>query len=140
MHDAPFGALITADATYIEGREQIAESTASDVDLHYGDELTFKWYSNVSGEIGIGTSINLSLPIGHHLVTVKVIDCDGLFTTATMEIQVIGEENGEDPKDNKKEDDNYLILFVISSVVSIIIIMVLYVWMKRSNIKGPSEE
>jgi predicted transcriptional regulator len=51
------------------------EGTCDDPDVKFGQVLMFTWSSNISGLLGTGTSLTLSLPdVGMHLITLTVGD------------------------------------------------------------------
>ena len=61
----PFDLTITfLEDLYREGGPQGVSGDAKDHDLVYGDSLTYNWYSNRTGHISNGKSLNLSLWAG----------------------------------------------------------------------------
>ncbi len=61
-----------------------------DVDLIYGDKLTFKWYSNISGGFGEGKNLtNVLLPQGAHQIRLEVSDIAGEKSTTNVKITII---------------------------------------------------
>jgi parallel beta-helix repeat protein len=89
VNDNPSNAIIIlADMIYYEGKYQPAIGNASDVDIPYGDELSFNWFSNRSGFIGEGQEINLSLQLGTHLIVLNVTDKKGAWCTATTILEI----------------------------------------------------
>ena len=69
INDAPTSAIIMlAKMTYYEGKYQPAIGNATDVDIPYGDELSFTWYSNISGN-NSGNGIEI---IGYHYMNSPV--------------------------------------------------------------------
>jgi len=54
-----------------------------------GDDLTYLWSSNISGEIGNTVSFSLSLPIGLHTITLEVSDGTGSTGTAEITLKVL---------------------------------------------------
>ena len=78
LNDPPTDAIISVEnRDYYENENLPATGYATDVDIPYGDELTFTWSSNISGPIGTGKEVNLMLPAGLHTVTLKVVDSIG---------------------------------------------------------------
>ncbi len=78
VNDVPFGLSYGLDFEMaFESNEMWAWANASDEDLDYGDILTFSWHSDISGTLGNGERIDLSLPPGHHSITVTVVDRSG---------------------------------------------------------------
>jgi hypothetical protein len=89
VNDAPFGPSIEILVeTLTEGQDQSARGNASDVDIAYGDILTYSWSSNVSGPIGESQELNLSLDAGYHMITLNVSDIDGAWVETTLDIEI----------------------------------------------------
>ncbi len=114
VNDPPKDLGIIADPTYIEGEDQIVNSSAVDSDLPYGDELTFRWSSNITGEIGEGRSVNLSLPEGLHLVTLNVTDSEGASAETSVEVLIEPNERTGEEEDN---DSRIPIIFIIMIIL-----------------------
>ncbi len=74
---------------YYEGKNQPAWGNATDADIQSGDELTFTWYSNKTGRIGTGRSINLSLPHGNHQIILNVTDTSGAYSTLSKDLEIL---------------------------------------------------
>lgn len=125
IKDAPTDVVIIAESNYMDGGDQIVDSSVTDVDIPFADELTFSWSSNISGEIGEGQSINLSLPAGHHLITLTVTDSYGLSETATMEIEIKPVE--EDNRNGGVGSNDLLIALILIIAIIIIVLIVLLV-------------
>ena len=139
INDAPIDAMIIAESSYVVGSDQIVTASATDADIPYGDELLYRWSSNISGEIGGGPSINLSLPIGHHLITLTVTDKEGLSATATMEIEIKPVE--EEKVD--KGDDTPIALIMIIAIILVVLTLALVIFFlirKRKTDMGPIYE
>ncbi|MCK5562052.1 MAG: fibronectin type III domain-containing protein, partial [Thermoplasmata archaeon] len=61
--------------------------SCEDADILYGDTLTFKWSSNISGPLVEGEIINaIILDEGMHLVTLEVIDMAGQVAQTSINI------------------------------------------------------
>jgi parallel beta-helix repeat protein len=89
VNDAPFNPTIVVLVTNLtEGKEQTVRGNASDVDIPYGDSITFSWSSNVSGFIADGMEVNLSLDAGHHMITLNASDSAGAWVETTMNIEI----------------------------------------------------
>ena len=86
---------------YYEGRNQPVWGNGSDPDIPYGDELTFSWFSNRTGKIGIGKSINLSLPTGSYQIILNVTDSANAYSTLIRELEII-----QIPVTNKTQTDS----------------------------------
>ena len=64
-------------------------SECSDPDLVYNDKLTFKWSSNISGELGDGKKLeDVVLSIGDHLINLEVFDMAWETSLATVNVTV----------------------------------------------------
>ena len=60
-------------------------SKSSDPD---GDPLTFVWRDALNNVVGTAAVVNLTLPLGTHIFTLKVTDPGGLSSTATTSVTV----------------------------------------------------
>ncbi len=106
LNDAPSNAVIYfAEMKYYEGQYQPAIGNTTDVDIPYGDKLTYNWSSNITGSIGEGSEVNLSLNAGLHLITLYVTDNTGAWCTTTIEIEILKLYNSEDKID--LDNDGY---------------------------------
>ena len=124
VNDAPSDVKIISESKYLEGGDQWVNSSASDVDIPYGDSLIFRWSSDIIGEIGFGQSINLSLPSGHHLITLNVTDEEGLSSEITKKIEIIP-LSSENPSNNQKK---FPILFTVSICISLLILICIFIF------------
>ena len=133
---------IYKDGIFYEGGDQVVNSTAYDVEIPFGDTLTYRWSSNVTGEIGFGRSINLSLPAGYHLISLTVTDKGGLSTTASIEIQVIPITVDDDTNRNEKEFPIFVLIIIGIVVLLIIISLIVFILMrkKQTEEEQPVEE
>ena len=80
----------------------------------------------MSGPIGKGQSINLSLYGGYHLVTLTVTDSQGLSNTTYVEIFIIQEISDEET--NERNEHISLLLLLLLIFVSLIIIVTCFIW------------
>jgi predicted RNA-binding Zn-ribbon protein involved in translation (DUF1610 family) len=107
VNDAPFNAEIEIlVANPKEGGNQTVSGNASDVDIAYGDVLTYNWSSNVSGFIGLGKEINLSLEAGHHNIILNVTDSAGAWAIATSNIEILPIKDDIDINETDTDGDN----------------------------------
>ena len=61
-----------------------------DVDLIYGDKLTFNWSSNISGKFGSGENLtDIILQPGHHQILLEVSDMIGETSIDIVDITVL---------------------------------------------------
>jgi parallel beta-helix repeat protein len=90
INDAPFNAEIEIIASnFTEGNNLTLKGTCSDVDIAYGDNLNYQWSSNISGPLGQGQEINLSLDAGLHKIILNVTDSYNAWTIATKELPIL---------------------------------------------------
>ncbi len=93
VNDAPGPAVIVEpqDGLKVENGTEINFSgICDDVDLIYGDRLTFKWYSNISNEFGEGKNLTgVILPPGNHQIRLEVSDIAGEKSIANLKITII---------------------------------------------------
>jgi len=133
INDAPTDAKIIAGSKYVEGEKQIVDSSAVDVDIPFGDELTYSWSSDISGEIGVGQSLDLSLPAGNHLITLTVTDKEGLSVTTTKEIEV------EPVEDNNGSEVGLILIIILIIVVVLAALIFGFMIIRRKRNEGPVE-
>jgi hypothetical protein len=147
VNDAPFGATITIETwDYIEGKAQPAFGNASDVDIPFEDELTYNWYSDVSGWIGTGQEIDLSLPARTHTITLTVTDSEEAWCNTTLEITILEDKNITTVDDDTTDDDDddeeveegffsrfwWLFVVLVFVMVVILVIVLVFILRKRS--------
>ncbi len=122
-------------------------ATCFDPDIPYGDVLTFKWSSNISGEFGVGDSLNdILLPPGDHLIMVNVTDLAGECAIATKNISIL--EDIEPPRNTTpsenvtvepdkpsppKSDQNIGIFIALALIILIIIIIVVFLIIRKKK-------
>lgn len=145
VNDAPFNASITvANLTYIQGREQPASGSGQDVDLPYKDILIYTWYSNISGQVASGNSVNLSLKAGLHNVTLRVSDLGNLWTEAWVVINVslppkanitnITDDDidpnitdDDKPQNNNTDDGNMKLMIIIIIAAGVLLLLIIII-------------
>lgn len=132
-NDAPTDVQIIAEIAYKYGTVQLANSSATDRDIPYGDELTFSWSSNISGEIGQGRSINLSLPVGCHLIILTVTDRHGLSEMTTMEIEIKPVKEYVDDNGNVEDDLPIVWIVIITSIVLVLVVVIIIFFLIRNR-------
>jgi len=136
-NDPPKDLTITLDiAAYIEGGPQPAWANATDADIAYGDTLTYTWSSNVTGTVGTGAEVNLSLPAGDHTIVLNVTDGSGAWSIATKEVKVLPAKK-VDAEGKKGFLASYwwVILIVVLIVIIIIVIIIIVVVKKKKQEK-----
>ncbi|MGA1821983.1 MAG: right-handed parallel beta-helix repeat-containing protein [Thermoplasmatota archaeon] len=131
VNDAPTNPVVTEREEYVAGGDQTVSATADDPDLPYGDALTFSWSSDLTGQIGTGQEINLSLPKGKHTITLTVTDSAGESATTTFEVEVV----------KKKDGDGipvWIIILIVAAFLVILLLMVLFLLLRKK--KEPEQE
>jgi len=142
INDAPTDVSIIANDYYFEGEDQVVNSSANDPDIPYGDELIFTWFSNITGEIGTGQSINLSLPSGHHQITIIVKDKNGLTNSSSKNIVIHSIVQPGDNTTVNSNGNNNTVLIIISILIALILvvsIIVVIIFFKQKKVKDISQ-
>lgn len=147
VNDPPSGLEIIAKSRYEDEFFQILDCVNKDPDLPYGDEFSYRWSSNMSGDIGEGSKINVTLGKGFHLITLTVTDTGGLTNSTTKVIEVLYSETIK-PEIEEEKESNWLlygILGVAAFVVVIILILIILIIIsairrKTSRQKRDNEE
>ena len=140
-NDPPSIISIVSNITYIEGLNQKVTANVEDVDIIYGDELIYTWYSNNSGKIGNGISINLSLKKGKYLITLNVTDSKGGYDILDFEVEIIEKDITNDiyaSSDGNKNNNIPLFIYVLIIMIIILtlsFIVVFIIFRKRTNRK-----
>ena len=111
VNEAPHDARIMASGDYIEGKDQQLNATASDPDIKHGDTLIFKWTSDISGDLGTGPSIVVSLLKGNHMITLTVTDSEGLSTTKSTVMEIL------EPKDDTSSSPGLTGIVAVAVIV-----------------------
>ena len=111
VNDPPFNAEINypyEPVEILETEDINLEGQAEDPDIDYGDFLSYIWFSNISGKIGIGKELNnVMLSPGEHLITLTVMDKEGEITEAFINISVLKEPRPNNDKDNDNLPDDW---------------------------------
>ncbi|UCH89203.1 MAG: fibronectin type III domain-containing protein [Thermoplasmata archaeon] len=145
VNDPPVSIEITTltEGMEFENDESLElEAVCFDPDIDYGDVLTFKWFSNVTGELGEGENLSsIKLLPGSHLITLYVMDEDGLIQKATVNI-TINDVPVVVEKSPEKSDNRFLlvIISIIVSIVALIMVAVLLFHYHRKRKRAEEEE
>lgn len=97
------------------------------------DELTFKWSSNLQGELGFGEQMTGILLIsGVHQITLTVYDSAGNNSSAEIKLLVL-----ENPKPVKESDDNNNLWVgaLIGLIIIIVILLLSFFFVKKRGEK-----
>jgi hypothetical protein len=119
--------------------------SCDDPDLPHGDTLTYVWTSNITGELGQGTTLsNQKLDEGTHEITLTVSDEEGESASTNIIIKIsrpIDDADGKDQTDDANEKDKYIYkagvwVFVVPIIIIIIIVIVLsaIIFLRRRRI------
>jgi len=82
---------------FLADQHIVLVAEVSDPDLLWGDTLDYFWTSRVSGYLGSGDRLDVTLPEGEHLITLEVTDTMGGSDRKDFLITVGGgERSGED--------------------------------------------
>jgi uncharacterized membrane protein len=111
-------------ASYRVNQSFTMQATCDDPDIQFGQELEFVWVSNISGEIGRGSSITAKiLEPGTHLITLTVSDPDFSEST-TITLTITPKEGTEPPPPPDDDDDepgtNWLM--IVGILVAVIVV------------------
>jgi hypothetical protein len=118
VNEAPYDVIIIASGDYINGEEQQLNATANDPDIKVGDVLTYSWSSDISGDLGTGSSIVVTLPLGNHVITLTVTDSMGLSTTKSTMIEILK------PKEKSKDSPGSSGIIAVASIMAVALILV----------------
>ena len=154
VNDPPGPASITKPKNNLQikiGAALNFSGTCDDPDIITGDILTFKWYSDISGGIGMGQNLSrISLPIGNHVIKLEVFDLANETASDSITIVVYetfppGDKN--DTNETKDEDDtqkvtesNNLIVIIAIFIVGIIILIVFFILVRKKKKASPTNE
>jgi hypothetical protein len=120
----------------------------SDEDLNIPDtseHLTFKWYTNQSGGLLIGSGeslLNITLEPGFHQITLDVVDSGNLPTTDSINITVteVVTDKDEDKDTKKTVEENLLWLWLVLIIIIILVIIIVFMFYKRKKQKEAEAE
>ncbi len=119
------------------------EGDCVDPDCQFGQVLTFTWTSNVSGLLGTGASLTVSLPdAGAHTITLTV--SDGEFEKSSSVEVLVRARDVEPPPDDGDDDDgggmSTTTLLAVVIVVVLVIFGVVFLMMRRGRRTPEPEE
>jgi parallel beta-helix repeat protein len=113
------------------------EGSCWDPDLEYGDTLTFRWQSSISGEIGVGSNLSdVLLTTGEHVITLEVWDSTGKKATDSINLDVL--EKSSKPDGGFGSD--LLIYIVVLIIVIVILLAIAALYLKKRKKKGLEAE
>ncbi|MCK5773630.1 MAG: putative Ig domain-containing protein, partial [Thermoplasmata archaeon] len=92
VNDAPTNvSIILKKDRFAKGDEIVLTGFADDVDLVYGDELTYRWYTYDGSLLGTGRLLDLDLDVGIHEIILNVTDQEGSGIQTSVFIEVYEE-------------------------------------------------
>jgi fibronectin type 3 domain-containing protein len=145
LNDPPLKPTIVTpnDGTIIkEGELLDFLGICSDLDLPYGDVLTFKWSSTIDGNLGMGANkTGVLLSAGNHTIILIVTDSSGAKSMASIDIVVTAKSAA--PKSEGESfftSINMLAIIVIVIIVVLIIIFFLFFKKKKPTYQALAEE
>ncbi len=122
--DEPIITQPLSGASYRVNQSFTLQATCTDPDIQFGQELLFVWSSNISGELGRGSSITARiLEPGTHLITVTVSDPD-YEKSVSITVTITPREGTEPPPPPDDDDDgpgtNWLM--IVGILVAVIVV------------------
>jgi hypothetical protein len=110
-------------------------ASCEDPDIPYGQVLNYTWESSISGLLGHGSSLDLSIPDpGMHLITVTVRDPE-FSATATITVNISPEETVDQPPPTNGDvvdpGTNWALIAAIIVVLVIIGVVAMMMFGKR---------
>ncbi|MCK5774294.1 MAG: winged helix-turn-helix transcriptional regulator, partial [Thermoplasmata archaeon] len=138
VNDAPNVPEITSETgifSFFQGTQK--NLTALSVDIDPDDVLTFEWYSDVDGLMGIGATMSLvNLSVGMHNITVTVVDSEGATSTTTRAVSISARPGLNDPIPGEDEEVRVIWLILglfIAAIVLSMMVLFAYGRIKRKN-------
>jgi parallel beta-helix repeat protein len=134
VNDAPGPVEILNPQDGYEVNESVEinfEGLCDDPDIPFGDNLTYKWTSSISGEVGFGQDISVKLPPGEHIITLEVSDNASESASKSITISVIGQKKSSDNGDNF----GLILGGILGVIIVIIIVLALFIIKKKRKEK-----
>jgi hypothetical protein len=140
VNDPPGNVFIlqpTNGREYVFGSPILLQGSSSDPDQIHGQKLSFRWLSNVSGEIATGAITEVAeLPSGKHVITLEVSD-GALTNSVAVKITILpkgvvppngnGNGNNGPPITPEEETGGLMAVIVLALLVIVIVIGVIIV-------------
>lgn len=140
-NDPPHKPVIQMDPgrfSIVNGERSTLKADAFDPDLLWGDTLSYRWSSNISGVLGDGAEIEVELPPGNHLLTAEVTDSAGLKNYSSVIVEV--SERGLVKKEVMDTPMLMLMIGGISLLSGILIaLFILALARRKKEEEGPKE-
>lgn len=82
---------IVIEETAYAGVPFYLQGAALDLEDGFVSDENLRWFSDVDGELGFGSSLQVELSLGEHLLTLQARDTDGNIAVAEVIIEVVEE-------------------------------------------------
>jgi predicted ATPase len=110
-----------------ENKALVLTGYCTDPDLPYGDELTYSWSSDLSGELGFGSELtDVKLKAGEHTITLMVSDSSGNSSYASINVMVQELE--------VESESIFNFGFILVSIIILIIVLLIIFFIYRTRI------
>ena len=142
VNDAPTDpAIELVEKTYREGKRQLIRGNATDVDIPYGDNLTFRWYISEIDKTLIGQEVDLSLPSGRYTIVLNVSDSHGLSIEDEVTISVRKTDDTASSEEGGFGGLAYygLLGFAVIIILLVIVVVVFLIVRKRRRTSSKEE-
>ncbi len=131
VNDAPTNLSISIEKTRFRTDEYIiVSSSARDVDLDYGDELTFTWFTKGETSLGKGRTMEFKFEKGEYELVLNVTDKDGEGVETSIFIEVYEETS---------TFDAYWIVVLIVIVLLILLMIGILIIKNKSRKESDNE-
>jgi hypothetical protein len=162
VNDAPIDAKIETVMEPLEGGTRLKlHGEATDVDLPYGDRLSYSWTASTVGELGSAQDIEVTMSGGNYTITLTVTDLKGKSVKEYQDVSIpfIQLPPEDDDIDDDIDDDvnngtdtnetteagmgattvALIVIVVVLVVIGIIVILVLVMRKKKEPEAKPPE-
>lgn len=123
--------IIRENGEIIDGEWFTLRAVATDPDMGYGDELTYKWTIVGIGEVGTGEEIQIKLSPGVYTIELLVRDSTGNEIKTSTEIEVGGTNSSDNNSQNRGEELFWLLLVILSILIILITFLSVYFIKKK---------
>ncbi len=124
VNDPPQDLQIVSKSRFENERTQVFSCILSDPDMEYGDSFEYVWTSNITGEIGNGKNINVTLVRGIHLITLAVSDSGGLMNSTSRVVEVFYPVI---PESSPEKEENEWMIFIFGGIGIMVLLIVIVV-------------
>jgi hypothetical protein len=104
--DAPEDPVISAPpGPFYENTTYPFSAYSSDVDIPYGDILTYTWLLLPTGESWNGSAIELNLTAGNYSLVLNVSDLYGAYSMDLMDLEILKVANQTEPEPDDDDEE-----------------------------------